>query len=578
MRSFNHLLLLLMGLPLAACGARTTLDPMAHDDAGTDAPTDAPADAADAPPPVDAGPDGGFDAGPPDLEVVCSDFQMVRPGITARVSGEVMSAFVPPLTHRWDQVENMGMEIDMPTGPASNVRSNVGGRHGLRYSVSDAAGSTGTCTTVVAVVNGPPVAACPIDPVVGPAGMPLMVVGNGFDDDGIVSQEWTLLEGNLDILDPGSFETTVIGSQAGINRLQLTVMDTDGASDSCIATVRLTAPPVLDCPDTIRAPTRQPLTITVPGRDDRSIVRHAWQVLATPMDDPDFALTSTRDNVAQMTPNRRGTYQLRYTATDDDDLSAFCEITVIGTPTPPTLTCPSEVRTQPLETVEVTASAVDDGTIVRWDWRRTAEPEGSAAGEPTSGAPTTRFTTDIAGRYELALTVTDDDGMQATCAVQVLAISDQGLRLEVNWDTATDMDTHLLNPVATQWEDNNDCFYQNCRGERLDWGVPGVNEDDPRLDIDDTNGFGPENINIDVPADGPYRAGVVAFSGDARVTMRIYCGGSRLEPAETFGPVLVRSGQLWRVADIEIDGVDCTITPLLTPGGAPDVSNDRARR
>ena len=46
---------------------------------------------------------------------------------------------------------------------------------------------------------------------------------------------------------------------------------------------------------------------------------------------------------------------------------------------------------------------------------------------------------------------------------------------------------------------------------RLNWGA-GAAEDDPVLDVDDVNGFGPENINIDSPEDGQaYMVGVHYF-------------------------------------------------------------------
>ena len=276
-----------------------------------------------------------------------------------------------------------------------------------------------------------------------------------------------------------------------------------------------------------------------------------------------------------MIPRRRGTYVINYTATDDDGLSSSCVVEVIGLPTPPTLRCPGEVTGRPLDPIMIEASAVDDGEIVLWDWELTGVPDGSNARPPTTGLPTSTFTPDVAGRYEVTLTVTDDDRMQASCVISVLAVSDQGLRIEVSWDTATDMDTHLLRPSGVAWQQNNDdCYYDNPNPE---WGGPGV-EDNPSLDIDDTDGFGPENINIDVPEDGVFRAGILAFSGAANVTMRIYCGGSRLEPRVTVGPVRIQDGELWRVADIEIDGVDCAIEELFNPDGTRYIDNDLSRR
>src|SRR5207249_4743222 len=115
-----------------------------------------------------------------------------------------------------------------------------------------------------------------------------------------------------------------------------------------------------------------------------------------------------------------------------------------------------------------------------------------------------------------------------------------------------------------------------------DWGAAGERADNPHLDLDAMDGFGPENINVDRPVPGVYRVGEHAVSGDASaVTVRLYCGGSRLEARATLGPVALGEAQFWRVADVEVlpDG-NCRITSLASASG-PDVSasNDaRAHR
>jgi hypothetical protein len=70
-----------------------------------------------------------------------------------------------------------------------------------------------------------------------------------------------------------------------------------------------------------------------------------------------------------------------------------------------------------------------------------------------------------------------------------------------------------------------------------------------------------------------YRVGVHAFQGTAnKLTVRLYCGGSRLEPRATIGPVAMKEDQVWRVADVEIfsDG-HCEVRSLALPNGSPDM-------
>jgi hypothetical protein len=153
------------------------------------------------------------------------------------------------------------------------------------------------------------------------------------------------------------------------------------------------------------------------------------------------------------------------------------------------------------------------------------------------------------------------------------------------------MDLHLLNPDATSWFNDNDCFWENCDTEPtggvpvLPWGDPGALDDDPRLDIDDRDGRGPENINVLDPVPGTYRIGVHAYRTNRAinaVTVRLYCGGSDTSPVATFGPTALRiqpggadspdTNDFWRVADVEVlpDG-SCSVTPIFTADGRPDL-------
>jgi hypothetical protein len=170
----------------------------------------------------------------------------------------------------------------------------------------------------------------------------------------------------------------------------------------------------------------------------------------------------------------------------------------------------------------------------------------------------------------------------------VHAAAEEGLRVEMFWDIIdTDMDLHLLSPLARRWFDettNQDCFYSNCTGTPPNWSNQSSELDDPHLDIDDTNGFGPENINVDRPGPGIYRVGVHAFSGlsASKVTVRLYCGGSRLEPRVTLGPVALTEERVWKVADVEIfaDG-RCDVRKLANADGTavvvPRADADLAR-
>lgn len=567
---------------LLACGARSTLS--------------VPAPSADA-----SLPDAGTDAGPPDggdggvLVVDCGrSTQYTSPRRPIMLTAEAMAP-TPIVAQSWRLVSlPSGSSPSLVTGPDRRVATltpDVQGSYVLRFEAQDASGASASCEVTVQAVVGPPVAICPEDDLFTPAGVPLLVTGDAFDDEGVVLYLWELVE------QPPGAMVELVGSDGplvqfrsdvrGTYRLRLTVWDADMASGSCEVVVRVTGPPMVACdPTMVSVQTRQPARLAARATDDVGIVTRRWEVITRPSGSTASPMPPSSE-MTVFTPDRRGEYLLRFTATDVEGLSASCEVRVTALPSPPHVSCPSRIDTTPLTPVAITASAVDDGTIVAWSWRVDTRPPGSAAGPPSpSNSPMTTFTPDIAGNYDLVVTATDDDGLRGSCTTRVSAGNVDGLRVEMFWDTdGTDMDLHLLNPTGTEWEGHDDCHFRNCDGGAvLEWGAPGP-ADNPRLDIDDTNGFGPENINIMRPQPGTYRVAVHAWaSGVAtRVTVRIYCGGSTTTPRETFGPVTLRptssstaGRDFWRVADVTISSGGCTITDLRRPDGQPWIEPDRS--
>jgi hypothetical protein len=173
----------------------------------------------------------------------------------------------------------------------------------------------------------------------------------------------------------------------------------------------------------------------------------------------------------------------------------------------------------------------DSGTIVEYRWSLASAPAGSTATMPGGGANRRGFTPDVAGEYVGQLVVVDDDGIESEpCTATLTATAGEGLWIEMFWTrSGDDMDLHLVNGSGTLTS-NQDCYYGNCTYGGLDWGTRGNASDNPVLDLDDIAGVGPENINIEDPANGDFTVYVhdypgSVYSGRNDVTLNIYIGG-----------------------------------------------------
>lgn len=113
-------------------------------------------------------------------------------------------------------------------------------------------------------------------------------------------------------------------------------------------------------------------------------------------------------------------------------------------------------------------------------------------------------------------------------------------------------------------QQGGDCSFAN---RYPDWFLPG-RDDDPRLDLDDVRGFGPEVITLNEPADGVYSAVVHYFTDrigePAVVTVKVYVEG---ELAHTAGPQIVTSS-----GDRCEDGQTWVAASLIRSGGPEDGS------
>ena len=236
---------------------------------------------------------------------------------------------------------------------------------------------------------------------------------------------------------------------------------------------------------------------------------------------------------------------------------------------PPIAVCGEDVTVEPWSRAQLDGSASYDqdnppDNPLQYAWRLLTRPSGSTAQLERANTAQPSFWVDITGTYELELTVTDSLGLpsQTPCLVSVEALPTNAVRMELTWDHPdSDLDLHLIQSNGAFCDCATDCHYRDC-ARRPNWfpQSPGSN---PRLDVDDRSGFGPETIDIDgegaeryIP-DGRYQIAVHYYASNEGIsswptarsiaTLRVFIYG--LLAAEFTQP-LDNDGDVWVVGDL----------------------------
>lgn len=236
-----------------------------------------------------------------------------------------------------------------------------------------------------------------------------------------------------------------------------------------------------------------------------------------------------------------------------------------------------------------TGSTAPSGNITAYEWT-VVQPNGSQSTfgpSPYSASPT--FEANVVGEYIFRLTVRDAFGV-ASCSpaeARVIVTSDEAIHVELLWHTpgdldetdvtgpfdyasvGSDVDLHFLHPKAqgVYFDPIYDCYWRNTHPN---WGLINSPSDDPSLDRDDTDGAGPENLNIDVPEQNvTYQVGVHYYDdwdyGVSQVTVRIYIYGVLRDQWDN---VTLRGDDMWDTHTIDWPSTTVTrigTSPQITP-------------
>ncbi|MCA9516567.1 MAG: choice-of-anchor D domain-containing protein [Myxococcales bacterium] len=226
------------------------------------------------------------------------------------------------------------------------------------------------------------------------------------------------------------------------------------------------------------------------------------------------------------------------------------------------------------------------GTIAEWLWE-VEQPDGSVSLLlPAATAANPTFEANVAGTYLFRLVVTDSSGLASCVPAEetVQVIPDEELHIELLWETpkdedltdtkGSDLDLHFTDPRADTGHDVDgdgaddaffdevfDCFYFH---KTPNWGGADAS---PTLDRDDTDGAGPENINLHTPENGKtYTLGVHYFDDHdmdaAFAEVRVYIHG---QLAWSDAGVELAQADMWTVGTLTWPAE--TLTPATVCAG-----------
>ncbi|MGM0577416.1 MAG: choice-of-anchor D domain-containing protein [Myxococcota bacterium] len=393
-------------------------------------------------------------------------------------------------------------------------------------------------------------------------------------------------------------------------------------ADPCVLGVEPTAPVLVD-PIGGGATTRE---ITLSGCEDAALVVEDVALDEAAPDAFGLDVSGLGEAPRVLGPGETATVEVAYTAdepaalddqgqpvydearlqiTADDGIGVH-EVTLrgLGVEVPcaaPTITIAegTQVIPQTVLHLDGSASTAPGGEVAAWEWT-VQQPSGSHfLLQPSADVAKPTFPVHVAGTYVFRLRVTGEDG-QSSCVpgeAVVQVVPAEAIHVELLWDTpgdpdptdvgpeaGADLDLHFLHPFATGtdgdgdgepdgWFDNPfDTYWYNAAPN---WGSldPGV-DDNPSLDRDDTDGWGPENLNLAIPEDdATYRVGVHSWNdhgfGPSRATVRVYIHGAL---AFEWADVTLEEHDLWEVCTIHWPSAD--VTPLEADGGDPVVIPD----
>ncbi|MCC6834859.1 MAG: tandem-95 repeat protein [Cytophagales bacterium] len=398
-------------------------------------------------------------------------------------------------TYAWTKLSGPTFTSGATNGPALSLSNLIQGIYVFELEVTDDDGAThsdqATVTVNPAAVNQPPAVSAGTDRVIFLPTNSVQLTGTATDPDGsIANVSWTKISGPVGavLVNETGLLLTVNNLTEGVYVFRLTATDDKGATSFDEAQVTVNAATVNQPPSanagsdkTIKLPTN---STTLPGLGldaDGTISSYLWVKLSGPT----VVLANQNTNTLSLSNMVEGSYTFQLIVTDNDGDTGTDEVTVLVLPasvnTPPTANAGPDANVMlPANSVILTGSATDDGTIASTVWVKVSGPPAFLTNPLTTTLTASNL---IAGTYVFRLTVTDDGGLvdtdEATVTVFPVVVANQPPVVDAGEDQTIQLPVNSITLVANAEDPDgiiNTFLWTQLQGPTADLSANGTNE------------------------------------------------------------------------------------------------------
>ncbi len=362
-----------------------------------------------------------------------SDRTIILPTNTVNLTGSGSDPDGSIVRYGWSKVSGPSVTMGATNQNILNLSNLVEGVYTFRLEVEDNAGAIDTDNVVVnvlpAATNQPPNVNAGLDKTLFLPANSILLAGSASDPDGSISSySWTQVSGPIaTLLNANTASATVSNLTEGVSVFRLTATDNSGASSFDEVTITVNAatanqPPVANAgvDITLKLPSNS-VSISGSGTDvDGTIASYQW----TKVSGPGVTLAGQTTPILNATNMVEGTYTFRLTVTDDLGATGQDMVTVTVLPAstnlPPVVSAGANVTIQlPTNSIGITGTTSDDGTIISVEWTKVSGPTVTMAGSSTLSLGLTNL---VEGTYVFRLTATDDGSLTSFSEVSVIVL------------------------------------------------------------------------------------------------------------------------------------------------------------